>query len=338
MKFGFCCKYITSNDQINNGVKQTDDSYQYNIGTTTVSFIKRLSPAQLEDKLQNLITRNILSVKRLVSLVASDIPEKRMLRLSSDILPLYTHPSCNWYYKLKHVQDFLQKTFGEIGHIAKAAGVRLSFHPGQFIVLSSDRAEVIVNSIKEFEYHCDMVRWMNYGNSFQDMKVNIHLSGKGGSAVFRSVYHQLSFEARNCITVENDEYSSSLEDCLKVSDIVPIVFDIHHEWINNGNILEPDSDDIKRVIDSWRGVRPVMHFSQSKDYLFNPSNLIGVKDLSILLRNGLNKSMLRAHSDFYWNKDLNQKIKEFSNNFDIQCECKAKNLGRDLLYKELFQA
>lgn len=335
MKFGFCCKYITSPDQMD-GVKKTDASYLYNVGTTTVAHMGRLNSVQAEDKLWSLIQENVFSIRRLVTLVSKDIPEKRMLRLSSDILPLYTHPDWSWYYKLQHVQDFLQKEFSIIGEIARSSNTRLSFHPGQFTVLSSHREEVVQKSIEEFEYHCDMVRWMNFGQSFQDMKVNVHLSGKGGADVFRKVYPKLSYEARNTITLENDEFTSSLSDCLEVSDLVPIVFDIHHEWIHNGTFLELSDDRISRVIDSWRGERPAMHYSQSKESLLLEADDKQLPVLLLLLESGYKKQKLRAHSDFYWNKELNQLVKEYSQFFDIQCECKSKNLGRDRLFAELF--
>ena len=61
---------------------------------------------------------------------------------------------------------------GETGNL----DVRISFHPGQFCVLASDKPDVVERSIDEFEYHVNMARWMGYGKEFQDMKINIHIS------------------------------------------------------------------------------------------------------------------------------------------------------------------
>lgn len=335
MRFGYCCKYITSIQQID-GIKPKHDSYVYNIGTTTLASLSKLSQAKGEEKLWRLIRDNLSAIKRLVNLVSMDIPEKRMLRLSSDILPMYTHPDWKYYYGLDYVRRYLEKEFGVIGRIARDNDIRLSFHPGQFTVLSSHREDVVKKSIEEFEYHCDMVRWMNYGQKFQDMKVNVHLSGKGGAEMFRKVYQQLSHEARNTITIENDEFTSSLKDCLEIGDIVPIVFDIHHEWIHKHRYLDLNSDDIKRVQDSWRGVRPVMHYSQSTNDVLSTISSDDLPDIDILLESGYKKQKLRAHSDFYTNRRLNQLIKDFATEFDIQCESKSKNLGRDLLLSELY--
>lgn len=336
MRFGFCCKYIDSVKQLS-AIKTSDNCYQYNCGTTTVAAMNKLSRSLAYDKLFSLIRRNVSSIRKLIKLVGSDIPEKRMVRLSSEILPLYTHPDYVWFYQLPDVIAFLEKQFSEIGYIARSTDTRLSFHPGQFTVLSSHRPEIVDRSILEFEYHCDIIRWMGFGSSFQDMKNNVHLSGKGGAEVFRKVYPRLSKEARNTITIENDEFSSSLSDCLAVSDLVPIVFDIHHEWINSGEFLTVDNSKIKTVIDSWRGIRPVMHYSQSQETLLTEHSTNTLPDINKLLESGFKKTKLRAHSDFYWNRSLNQLVGSFAEYFDIQCECKSKNLGRDLLYKELYE-
>jgi hypothetical protein len=44
---------------------------------------------------------------------------------------------------------------------------------------------------------------------------------------------------------------------------------------------------------------------------------------------GYKKQKLRAHSDFYWNQAVNEWVAGFTDNFDIQCESKGKNLARD---------
>ena len=91
MRFGFCCKYIDSVKQLS-VIKSTDNCYQYNCGTTTVAAMNKLSRSLAYNKLFSLIRRNVSSIRKLIQLVGSDISEKRMVRLSSEILPLYTHP------------------------------------------------------------------------------------------------------------------------------------------------------------------------------------------------------------------------------------------------------
>ena len=80
----------------------------------------------------------------------------------------------------------------------------------------------------------DMARWMGYGKEFQDYKINVHIAGRAGPEGIRAALKRMSPEARNTITIENEEISYGLTDCLQLSDVVPIVLDIHHHWIREG--------------------------------------------------------------------------------------------------------
>ena len=220
-----------------------------------------------------------------------------------------------------------------IGETARANDVRLSFHPDQFVVLASDREEVVNKSIEEFEYHVDMARMMGYGKQFQDIKINVHISGRKGPQGIRDVFGRLSPEARNTLTLENDEYTHGLLDCLSLSDLVPTVMDIHHNWIREGEYINPSDDRVKRVIDSWRGVRPTMHYSVSREDILTGHSATRLPDHGALIAEGYSKQKLRAHSDYYWNDAVNQWALTFIDNFDIMCESKAKNLASFKLFE-----
>jgi hypothetical protein len=173
---------------------------------------------------------------------------------------------------------------------------------------------------------------MGYGQSFQDFKINVHISGKRGPEGFRDTYSRLSPEARSCITIENEENSWGLDDCLTISDIVPIVLDVHHYWIREGAYIDASSDRVKRVVDSWRGVRPAMHYSVSREDILVDHNATVRPDYATLLESGHKKQKLRAHSDFYWNQATTDWALTFWDQFDIQCESKSKNLGSEQVY------
>jgi UV DNA damage repair endonuclease len=175
---------------------------------------------------------------------------------------------------------------------------------------------------------------MGYGQTFQDFKINVHISGRAGPEGIRSAYKRLTPEARNCITIENEENSWGLNDCLSISDVVPIVLDIHHHWIREGEYLSPGDSRVSRVLDSWRGVRPTCHYSVSReDYLVDHDPTV-MPDHAKLLESGHKKQKLRAHSDFYWNKSVNKWALSFLDQFDIMCESKGKNLASFALAKE----
>lgn len=325
-KIGFACKLIDRPDQLN-GIKPTDSCKQYNTGSTTISWLKRQSMAAAEEKLWDLMKSNIDAVRRLVGKVGTFDQHLRMVRIGSDILPAYTHEDYSYFWKRADVIAYAETNFAKIGEYARAHNVRLSFHPGQFTVLASENDGIVERSIAEFEYHADMARWMGYGKSFQDFKINVHISGKRGPDGIRAAYKKLSPEARNCITIENEENAWGLDDCLGLIDLVPIVLDVHHNWCREGTYIQPDSEQAKKVIASWRGVRPTMHFSTSReDYLVGHSPDV-LPDYAQLLATGFKKQKLRAHSDFAWNKKVNEWVLGFSKDFDLMVEAKGKNIA-----------
>jgi UV DNA damage repair endonuclease len=321
-RIGFACKWAEINKK-----GEIVSAEGLNTGGTTHAWAKRNSRSVVEEKIMDVAKRNILNTHALVKRVATLDPQLRMLRLTSDMLSFYTMDEYKDFWRSRDVQDSLSRWFAPIGETARANDVRLSFHPDQFVVLASDREEVVNKSIDEFEYHCDMVRWMGYGKEFQDFKVNVHISGRKGPQGIRDVYNRLSPEARNTLTLENEEYTHGLTDCLSLSDLVPTVMDIHHHWIREGEYIEPTDDRVKRVIDSWRGVRPTLHYSVSREdcLVEHPSNERPAHDA--LMEAGYSKQKLRAHSDYYWNEAVNDWALTFLDNFDMMCESKAKNLA-----------
>ena len=325
-RIGFACKWIDGPSQID-GIKQTDTARQYNTGSTTVAWLNRQSQDVAEQKLWDLMEGNIEAVQKLVTLVGEQDEHLRMVRLGSDILPVYTHRDWNYFWHRPDVLRYCERAFAQVGEVAKLRNVRLSFHPGQFTVLASENPGIVERSIEEFEYHTDMARWMGYGKSFQDFKINVHISGRLGPDGIRAAHKRLSVEARNCITIENEENSWGLDDCLSLIDVVPIVLDIHHHWIREGEYLLPTDDRVSKVIDSWRGVRPTMHYSLSREDILVGHSTTSRPDMATLLLEGYKKQKMRAHSNFYWNQPANEWALSFLNTHDIMCESKAKNLA-----------
>ena len=332
-KIGFACKWIDHESQVN-GIDSKDDAKQYNTGSTTVAWLNRQSKEVAEQKLWDLMVGNIEAVRKLVKRVGALDENLRMVRLGSDILPVYTQRDWSWFWRTSDVRTYLEREFRTVGDEARENGVKLSMHPGQFTVLASDNPGIVNNSIEEFKYHADMARYMGYGKTFQDFKINVHISGKQGPEGIRAAYKRLTPEARNCITIENEENAWGLDDCLTISDLVPIVLDVHHHWIKTGEYLSPMDPRVDRVVQSWRGVRPTMHYSVSReDYLVDHDT--GVKpEYTTLLENGFKKQKLRAHSDFYWNQPVNEWALSFLKTHDIMCESKGKNLASFALHKQ----
>ena len=332
-RIGFACKYMSSDQTLKKPLLEKLER-PLNTKTTTRAWLQRQTTEDAYERLWLIVKHNIESVKKLIEYVGS-LPEPlRMVRLGSDILPAYTLPVYKRFYT-SEVLDYVDKHLLAAGDVARKYGVRLSMHPGQFTVLASDNPDIVTNSIEEFEYHVDIARWMGYGKQFQDFKINVHISGRKGPEGIKAILPRLSDEARNTITIENDEMSWGLDASLELENDLALVLDIHHHWIRTGEYISPTDDRVKRVIDSWRGVRPTLHYSYSRnEWLPADFQHNDFPNMEELLAAGHKKAKLRAHSDYYPNPVVNEWALSFLDNFDIMCEAKCKNLASIELYKE----
>jgi len=333
-RIGFCCKWLNDPSECG-GMKVNAVDRDLNGRSTTMRWLREHKD-EADQRQWDIMNHNARAAVKLIERVATLPENRRMVRLGSEMLQGYTQEDWISWWQRPEIQSHCEKIFAPIGETARRLDVRISFHPGQFCVLASESDEIVERSILEFEYHADMARWMGYGKSWHDhgFKINVHLSGKGGADKFLRTLGRLSPEARNLITIENDEITNGLDTTLAVGQHVALVLDIHHHWIHTGEYLASDDDRTKRVIDSWRGVRPAMHYSVSREDVLVGHCSRTRPNLGILLAQGLKKQKLRAHSDFMWNTAVNDWALSFIDDFDIQCEAKGKNLASEILYNQ----
>jgi hypothetical protein len=332
-RIGFACKYLHP-DQTQPAKLLEELQRPLNEKATTITWLDNRQRGVAEQRLSDIIDHNTQALEKLIRYVGSLPPELRMVRIGSGQLPAYTHSNWNYFYRDGSVRERLERTYSGIGQIARELDVRLSMHPGQFTVLASDNPGIVERSLEEFEYHADIIRWMGYGVKFQDFKCNVHISGRQGPDGIRAILPRLSTEARNTITIENDENSWGLEASLDLARDVPLVLDIHHHWVKTGEYIEANDERIKHIIDSWRGVRPVLHYSISREDVI-PTTTTNVRpDYSSLLSQGYKKAKMRAHSDYCWNTACNDWVLTFWEDFDIMVEAKMKNLASTQLYNQ----
>jgi UV DNA damage endonuclease len=158
-------------------------------------------------------------------------------RLGSGLVPFASHPICKFDW-----MEYFKKDFEKIGKFVKKNKMRISMHPDQFVVINSLNNKIVDKSVREIEYHCDILDLMKLGD---DAKITIHVGGVYGDKLssmkrFVENYNKLSSRIRKRLIIENDHISYSLRDCLWISDKtgVPVVFDtFHHECLNNSESL-----------------------------------------------------------------------------------------------------
>ena len=331
-RIGFACKYMHE-DQTQKKKLLEEIQRPLNTRSTTVAWLNRQTKEVAEERLWDICKHNIQSYYNLIKYVGGLQHELRMVRLGSDVLPVYTEPTWGYFWKLPDVRKYCERALAPVGELARSLDVRLSMHPGQFTVLASDSDDIVNRSVEEFEYHVDVARWMGYGRQFQDFKINVHISGRKGPAGILNVLPRLSPEARNTITIENDENSWGIEASLELRKHLALVLDIHHHWVKTGEYIQPTDDRFSRIIDSWRGVRPVIHYSVSREDILVDHDINTLPDMEKLLEQGYKKQKLRAHSDYMWNNAVNDWALSFRDYADIMVESKAKNLASIKLFE-----
>lgn len=196
----------------------------------------------------------------------------KFLRLSSEMFPFASHDV--YGYKLA---PFASDVLAEAGAVAAELGHRLTTHPGQFTQLGSPRKEVITASIRDLDYHCELLDLLKLPEQQdRDAVMILHMGGMFGDkaatiARFKEHYLQLPQKVKDRLVLENDDVCYSVHDLLPVCEElnIPLVLDYHHHNIvfDADQIREGTLDIMDlypRIKATWtrKGITQKMHYSE----------------------------------------------------------------------------
>ncbi|MBA3538779.1 MAG: UV DNA damage repair endonuclease UvsE, partial [Deltaproteobacteria bacterium] len=117
--------------------------------TTTARYVSTLARAARPRFLNELAMHNADALAQAITWCAGH--GIGAFRVNSGVLPMYTHPTVGWKLDSatgRGVAAALQRA----GALARAAEIRLSFHPDQFVVPGSLTPRVVDASLTELEY------------------------------------------------------------------------------------------------------------------------------------------------------------------------------------------
>jgi UV DNA damage endonuclease len=201
----------------------------------------------------------------------------RLYRLTSALFPFADEPIG------EAILLEFQETLRETGDRAQSLGIRVVIHPDQFVVLSSDKPDVIENSIKILRAQARTFDLLGLPRSPWAM-MEIH-GGKGDRAErLIQVIRNLPDEIRCRLALENDEYAYSAEEILAVCREagVPMVFDAHHHVIHE-KLESYEHSSVAEMVLAARSTWPdpkwqLVHISNGCDAFSDPhhSDLITV--------------------------------------------------------------
>jgi UV DNA damage endonuclease len=229
--------------------------------TVTFKRWKTLGKEERNKKMYEVTKQNITNTKRaLLYNIAHGIP---LYRISSTIVPLATHPEVDFDYL-----SLFRAEWRELGTIVKQYKLRVSFHPGQFTLFTSEKGTITQNALTDMTYHYRLLQAMKLETKSM---LNIHVGGAYGNKEkaierFHENIQLLPVPIKKQMTLENDDKTYTTEETLAIceKEKIPLVFDYHHHIANTSvNSLE---NMLPRVFDTWQhtGLVPKVHISSPK--------------------------------------------------------------------------
>ena len=294
IRFGLCCIF-----------KEQPIKFR----RTTAKYLSKFSGEEQRNRLSDICLSN--SINLLKALVFCHNHNIGDFRINSQILPLKTHPQFRYDVADLPKADQIIKNFMACGEYSRKHDIRTTFHPDQFIVLSSINPDVVKRSIADLEYQAEVSQWVN-----TDV-INIHAGGvyndkRSALNRLRMVIDSLPDAVRKRLTLENDDKSYSPKDLLPVCrDMdVPLVYDVHHHRCVKDNLSVREATHLS--VDTW-----------NREPLFHISSPI----------NGWESPDMRKHHDFI---DINDFPRIWmSMKITVEVEAKAKELAVLKLMEEL---
>ncbi|WP_439744269.1 UV DNA damage repair endonuclease UvsE [Bacillus pseudomycoides] len=272
--------------------------------TMTFTTWKKLGKQEREEKLYNITTQNLMHTLRILHYnIAHEIP---LYRLSSSIVPLATHPEVDFDYI-----DIFTPFWRKMGKLIREHNLRVSFHPNQFTLFTSEKPHITDNAVLDMTYHYNVLDAMGLADSSY---INIHIGGAYGNKEkallrFHENLKKLPPHIKQQMTLENDDKTYTASETLAVCKLerIPFIFDYHHHMANLCD--EPLEALLPAIFKTWDHTNtiPKVHISSPKS-----------------------EKEFRSHANYIdatFIKPFLHITRELNQDFDIMIESKQKDLA-----------
>ncbi|HWA17245.1 MAG TPA: UV DNA damage repair endonuclease UvsE [Gemmatimonadales bacterium] len=286
IRWGLCCQFL-------------DAPIRFRAATAT--YVLRLPPRERWEYLREIAQDNAESLTRAIAQChALGIGA---FRITSQILPLATHPKAGYTLPTLDPTGTIRKAFRAAGKHAKAAGIRLSFHPDQFVVVNSERPSVVDGSLQELEFQAEVAALVG-----ADVIV-IHGGGKAGGMEasltrLEAGLRRLSRRARGRLALENDDRSFTPSDLLPLCNRlqIPLVYDVHHHRCLPDGLSVAEAT--RRALATWGSREPHFHLSSP--------------------RSGWNRGDPRPHAEYLDPRDVPREWRSLALTVDVEAKAKER--------------
>ncbi|HEX5762037.1 MAG TPA: UV DNA damage repair endonuclease UvsE [Solirubrobacterales bacterium] len=275
-----------------------------------------------------------VSLQRLAAifdyLEAEDV---RMYRMASGLVPYGSHPEMPQF---RGQVEECAPELAELGERAQGADLRLSFHPGQYVVLNSEDEAVRQGAVLDLELQASVLDAMGLG---PEAVVVLHVGGGAGGTEaaldrFLAGFELLSDAARKRLVIENDDRRFGLADVLALSQRtgLRIVWDaLHHRCHDPERI--PNDEALRLALATWpEVVAPKVHYSSPRTAVEEHKLRRGRR-----VERRLILPPLRAHADLIDPIGFEAFLRgpAAGLDFDVMLEAKAKDLALLRLREQL---
>jgi len=251
LRLGLCCQFL-------------DAPIKFRVATH--KHLSTLDPIARRAKIVAIVRDNADALRRAVERChALGIGA---FRITSQILPLATHPESG--YRLADLDDEsdgeVSRAFRDAGRLAGERGVRLTFHPDQFVVLNSEQERVVESSLREMELQGEIAARVG-----ADV-ITLHAGSSAGgvpAAIGRLERALDSLAARSPaaharLALENDDRRFAPADLLPLCERagVPLVYDAHHHRCHGDGVGAEETT--ARAVATWGEREPSFHVSSPR--------------------------------------------------------------------------
>ena len=230
--------------------------------TITRTQLLRLSEVEQRARLGQIYADNLNRLSAAITFCLTR--QIRLYRISSDIFPFADTPLG------KAVLTTLHDDLRQTGQRALDAGVRLVFHPDQFVVLSSDSPAVVANSVTILQMHAEIMDLLQQPRSTWAI-IEIHGGKSNRAEQLVEVIKTLPDAVRLRLALENDESAYRASEILAVCQAAraPMVFDAHHHIVRE-RLDSYEDPSIAEMIAAARSTWPqpewqLVHISNGKE-------------------------------------------------------------------------
>jgi UV DNA damage endonuclease len=254
-----------------------------------------------------------------------------MYRMTSELAPYMTHPDMPQFHG--QVAECARE-LDSVGEMARAGGVRLSFHPAQHVLLNSPNPALVCHSVADVMSQAEILDAMGMG---PEAVVIAHLGGLYGDRHaarerFVRTYRALPEPAQRRLCLENDDTRFAVDDILWVHGQtgVRVVFDNLHHRLNNPADI-PLLDALAACLATWPAdVRPKIHFS-------SPRTELNVEKQPGKAEPLIRPPQWRNHADYAHPFEFIEllRLAQGSRPFDVMLEVKAKDVALLQLRRDL---